>query len=190
MFTLFFATFLFPFCQHFLQKKFFLFLRVPLGQPGGEVEDDAQLGGLRGLPLGDGPEGPDPAVGTVGGRADAGNLHQDQQDDGGPQREDGHPPQALVVNLGHNIHGRHPRRAEKALAQEVVGGIVIGAGIEGVGIGRREHHDEADACEQQHQHEKRQVHGTPGELFFHGEIALEFTGHRLPAFQGSGGHTG
>ena len=83
-----------------------------------------------------------------------------------------------------------PADTEKALAQEVVGGIVIGAGIEGVGIGRREHHDEADACEQQHQHEKRQVHGTPGELFFHGEIALEFTGHRLPAFQRSGDHTG
>ena len=158
--------------------EFSLFFRVPLGQARRKIEDDAQLRHLRGLELGQAGQ-LDPAVGAAGGDADVGHLHQNQQHEGGGQHEDGHPSEILVVELGGQVHDDHPRRGKNGLPLDVPGGVVVGHRLVviGRGVGGGEHHDEADAGKQQHQHQEGQVQRPPGQLLFHRQVALGFGRH-------------
>ena len=134
-----------PPLQHFL----------PLfGDAVGEVDDDRQLGDLRGL------EGKDtvdaqPAAGVVVFDADTGNDDQHQQKEREDQQESGRAAPALIVEPGGKRQTRQTHGGVNGLPLEVVGGgsgFVVGGGK----AGGKQHH-KADDRQQQHQQQEGNV---------------------------------
>ncbi|MPN44765.1 hypothetical protein SDC9_192330 [bioreactor metagenome] len=112
---------------------------------------------------------PDPADGVAFGEPDAGDMHREQQHDRAPKGKYRHPAEGLVVDFGDDDHADNARRAKNSLLDNIHGGI--SAVIVGAGIGGRKHHDNADPRKQQGEHQKGQVHGSPGQLLLHRKVA-------------------
>ena len=110
----------------------------------------------------------DPALGAYGAPAIAKGKHQHQQHNGNAQHKDGQAPEGLVVDLGDKVHGHQAHPAEAGLLDEVVGGVQ--PLVHGGGVGGGEHRHHADAGEDDHQHEKGNIHGAPGQLLHHRQI--------------------
>lgn len=84
--------------------------------------------------------------------------HQHQQEDGKAQQQLGGPSQPLVVDAGHDHHGKQPQHRKDQLAFEVVcpvAGLIIGRGEAG-----GKHHHQPHAGEQQRQKQEGKIHGS------------------------------
>ena len=160
---------------------FLFLLRVPLGQAGGEKQNDRHLGNLRGLK--GGPrhhKHPHPPLGAHRGAPIAKGKHKDQRRHRPHQHGDRQPAQGLVIDLGCKVHNQHPRPGAHRLMLDIAQGRVFQ--VVGGGVGGGEHHYQADPQQQHGQHQKGQVHGPPGQLFLHGKITFCLAGQRGPSF--------
>ncbi|MPM77748.1 hypothetical protein SDC9_124756 [bioreactor metagenome] len=110
----------------------------PLGQTGGKIQNNPQLGKFRGLKLGQ-PGKFNPPLRTVDRDAQPGHLDQNQQDEGAAQNQNGEPAQCLVIQLGGEIHHRHAGHGEQRLPPDIENrivsadpfNIIVGRGIGG-----------------------------------------------------------
>ena len=164
--------------------QLFGLLGVPLAQAGREVQDDADLGDLRGLEV-DGSQ-LEPALGAHCGLAEAQRgEHQQEEHIGRRQHAHRHPPEGLVVDLGDDIQGQDASYGEARLLHEVIGGVVVGrlGVIERRGIRGGEHHDHADHRQHEDQHEEGHIHRPVGQLFLDGPVALCFPSHGPASFR-------
>ena len=155
-----------------------LFLRVPLGQAGGEENNNGDLCDLRRLECGtEQQKQPQPPLGPVDGHAQGGQ-HQHQQHDGPQENGDGQPPQILIVHPGNEEHDHGAQHGELQLTPDIEQRIVLHR-LAGVvirrGVGRGEDHDQANAHQHHGQHQKGQIHRPPGQLLGHGQITLSFS---------------
>ena len=149
---------------------------VPLTEPGGKKQDDCNFGNLRGLELHAQVQPPAGAVVFPAQRS----KDQQQKNDAENQGRHRHPPEGLVVDLGDHIHHCHAHRSKHGLALDVIQGVGHLAVIVSRGIGGREHHNQADAQQDHHQHQKGQIHGPEGQLLFYRQVAFGFSGHGIP----------
>ena len=136
-----------------------------LGDTVGKVDHHRQLGDLGGL------EGetlrPQPAGGVVvgDGQRVLRHDHQHQQEDGKAQQQLGGPSQPLVVDAGHDHHGKQPQHRKDQLAFEVVcpvAGLIIGRWEAG-----GKHHHQPHAGKQQCQKQEGKIHGSHEGLALH-----------------------
>ena len=91
--------------------------------------------------------------------------HQHQQEDGKAQQQLGGPSQPLVVDAGHDHHGKQPQHRKDQLAFEVVcpvAGLIIGRWEAG-----GKHHHQPHAGEQQRQKQEGKIHGSHEGLALH-----------------------
>ena len=152
------------------------FSAVSLTEPGSKKQDHRDFGDLRGLEL---HAQVQPPAGTVVFPAQR-SKDQQQKNDAENQGRHRHPPEVLVVDLGDHIHDYHAHRSKHGLALDVIQGVGHLAVIVGRGIGGREHHNQADAQQDHHQHQKGQIHGPAGQLLFYRQVAFGFSGHGIP----------
>ena len=141
-----------------------------------KVQHHRHLGNLRGLEL-EGLHAGDaqPPPGVIPHKADAGDSHQHQQDDGQKQQRLRRAPETLVIDFADGIHGDDADDGELRLPGKEKGGVpvlVIGGGEAG---GKQ--HNQADHRQQQHQQAEGQIDGPPGEF-----PGLPFLGSSEPFF--------
>ena len=144
---------------------------VALGQAGRKIHNDAHLGDLRGLKAADDGQ-TDPPLSAHGTLAVAEGKHQHQQNDGDTQHKDRQAPEGLIVDLGDQKHGHQAHRAESGLLDKIVGRVK--ALVHGGGVGGGEYRQHADGGQDDHQHQKRDVDGTPGQLLHHRQVSPAF----------------